>query len=133
MPRDRVRTDRARQQVLAFMTTPKNAAIPVSISDEGVRRHSGAVELAVYFCCLEALQNVAKHAGPGASAGVRLSDGDGELRFRVEDDGQGFEPELIEPGAGLSNFADRLSAVGGAVQIDSSAGRGTRIAGRIPV
>jgi len=87
----------------------------------------------VYYCCLEALQNAAKHAGPGASASVLLSDADGELRFRVEDDGQGFEPSRIEPGAGLTILADRLSAVGGAIRIDSTAGRGTCVAGEIPV
>jgi signal transduction histidine kinase len=117
----------------AIRSAVQTAAIPVSVTDEGVRRHSGAVELAVYFCCLEALQNAAKHAGQGASASVWLSDADGELRFRVEDDGQGFEPERIEPGAGLSNLADRLSAVGGAIRIDSATGRGTCIAGHIPV
>ena len=111
----------------------QRAAIPISVTDEGLRRHSSAVELAVYFCCLEALQNVAKHAGPGASASVWLFDGDGELRFRVEDDGQGFEPERVEPGTGLTNLADRLSAVGGSIRIDSSTGRGTCVAGQIPV
>jgi signal transduction histidine kinase len=117
----------------ALRSAVQNTAIPVSITDEGVRRHAGAVELAVYYCCLEALQNAAKHAGPGASASVVLSDADGELRFRVEDDGQGFEPSRVEPGAGLMNLADRLSAVGGAIRIDSTAGRGTCVAGQIPV
>ena len=117
----------------ALRSAVQSAAIPVSVTDEGLRRHSSAIELAVYFCCLEALQNVAKHAGPGASASVSLFDGDGELRFRVEDDGQGFEPSRVESGAGLSNLADRLSAVGGSIRIDSGAGRGTRVAGQIPV
>ena len=117
----------------ALRSAVQRAAIPISVTDEGLRRHSSAVELAVYFCCLEALQNVAKHAGPGASASVWLFDGDGELQFRVEDDGLGFEPERVDPGTGLANLADRLSAVGGSIRIDSSAGRGTRVAGHIPV
>lgn len=117
----------------ALRSAVRSAAIPISVTDEGLRRHSSAVELAVYFCCLEALQNVAKHAGPGASASVRLVDGGGELQFSVEDDGQGFEPSDVESGTGLSNLADRLSAVGGSIRIDSSAGRGTRVAGQIPV
>ena len=117
----------------ALRSAVQSAAIPISVTDEGLRRHSSEIELAVYFCCLEALQNVAKHAGPGASASVSLFDGGGELRFRVEDDGQGFEPSRVECGAGLSNLADRLSAVGGSVRIDSSTGRGTRVAGQIPV
>jgi signal transduction histidine kinase len=117
----------------ALRSAVQNAAIPISVTDDGLRRHSSAVELAVYFCCLEALQNAAKHAGPGASASVWLFDGDGELRFRVEDDGQGFEPARVGPGTGLTNLADRLSAVGGSIRIDSAAGRGTRVAGQIPV
>ena len=117
----------------ALRSAVQNAAIPISVSDEGLRRHSSAIELAVYFCCLEALQNAAKHAGPGASASVWLFDGDGELRFRVEDDGQGFEPERVGHGTGLTNLADRLSAVGGSIRIDSAAGRGTSVAGQIPV
>ncbi len=117
----------------ALRSAVQSAAIPVSVTDEGLRRHSSEIELAVYFCCLEALQNVAKHGGRGASASVSLFDGGGELRFRVEDDGQGFEPSRVESGAGLSNLADRLSAVGGSVRIDSSTGRGTRVAGQIPV
>ena len=117
----------------ALRSAVQRAAIPISVTDEGLRRHSSAVELAVYFCCLEALQNVAKHAGPGASATVWLFDGDGELQFHVEDDGLGFEPARVDSGTGLSNLADRLSAVGGSIRIDSGAGRGTRIAGHIPV
>ena len=117
----------------ALRSAVQSAAIPISVTDEGLRRHSSAVELAVYFCCLEALQNVAKHAGPGASASVWLFDAAGELQFRVEDDGQGFEAARVESGMGLSNLADRLSAVGGSVRIDSSTGSGTRILGQIPV
>ncbi len=117
----------------ALRSAVQSAAIPVSITDNGLSRHSSAVELAVYYCCLEALQNAAKHAGPGASASIWLSDDGGELRFSVNDDGTGFEPERIEHGAGFSNLADRLAAVGGSIQIDSSTGRGTCVAGQIPV
>ncbi len=117
----------------ALRSAVQTAAIPVSITDDGLRRHSSAVELAVYYCCLEALQNAAKHAGPGASASIWLSDADGELRFRVEDDGLGFEPARVERGTGLTNLADRLSAVGGGIRIDSTAGHGTCVAGQIPV
>jgi signal transduction histidine kinase len=109
------------------------AAIPITIEDRGLRRHPESVELTVYFCCLEALQNAAKHAGPGASATVRLSDEDGLVRFEIEDDGVGFEPQSIEHGAGLANIADRVSAAGGNVCISSVRGRGTRVQGQLPV
>jgi signal transduction histidine kinase len=116
----------------ALRSAVRSAAIPVSMLDETDRRHPGPVELAVYFCCLEALQNAAKHAGPGASASIWLSDADGALRFRVEDDGRGFDPESTEPGAGLSNLAERLRSAGGSIRIDSAVGRGTRVLGHIP-
>jgi len=116
----------------ALRSAVRSAAIPVTVTDESLRRHSETIELAVYFSCLEALQNAAKHAGRGASVGIWLSDGDDGLRFRVEDDGRGFEPARTEPGAGLSNLADRLAAVGGSILIDSAPGGGTRIAGHIP-
>lgn len=117
----------------ALRSAVRNTAIPVSVTDEGLRRHPETVELAVYFTCLEALQNAAKHAGREASVSIWLSDADGALRFRVEDDGKGFEPARTKPGAGLLNLSERLSAVGGSLRIDSAPGRGTCIAGLIPV
>lgn len=117
----------------ALRSAVRSAAIPVSVTANGLRRHPETIELAVYFCCLEALQNAAKHAGREASVNIWLSDGDGALRFLVEDDGTGFDPERTERGAGLTNLADRLAAAGGSIRIDSAPGRGTRIAGQIPV
>ena len=108
-------------------------AIPVRIVDEGVRRHAPAVEAAVYFCCLEALQNAAKHGGPGVRATVVLAEAAHELRFVVQDDGRGFEPAVARRGDGLSNICDRVEAVGGTTRIDSGPGRGTRISGRVPI
>jgi signal transduction histidine kinase len=109
------------------------AAIPVSIEAHGLRRYPEPVELAVYFSCLEALQNAAKHAGPGASATVSLSEDDGFVRFTIEDDGVGFEPPSLKRGTGLTNIADRTSALGGTVRIDSATGVGTRVSGQVPV
>jgi signal transduction histidine kinase len=86
----------------------------------------------VYFCCQECLQNAAKHAGQGASAAIRLSEDDGRVSFSVEDDGAGFDPGAVKRGAGLTNLADRVAAVGGTLQIDARPGRGTRITGEIP-
>ena len=116
----------------ALRSAVQGAAIPVTITDERLRRRSETIELAVYFSCLEALQNAAKHAGPGASVDISLTEGHDGLRFRVEDDGAGFEPAFVEQGSGLSNLTDRLAAVGGSIRIDSSPGGGTCIAGHIP-
>ena len=100
--------------------------------DRWASRPAEDVELAVYFVCLEALQNAAKHAGAGARATVRLSRDDRHVRFTVEDDGIGFEPAAVPRGAGLDNMADRIGAAGGSLRVDSAAGHGTRITGTFP-
>jgi signal transduction histidine kinase len=91
------------------------------------------IELAVYFCCLEALQNAAKHSGPGATITIELSDDSNGLHFVVADDGVGFDPAAVKPGMGLNNLADRLAGVGGTLRIDAGEGEGTRVHGDIPV
>jgi signal transduction histidine kinase len=108
------------------------SAISVRIEAAGVGRHSEELETAVYFCCVECLQNAAKHAGRGASAIVHLSHDDGHLGFTVEDDGVGFDPHNVRRGAGLDNLADRVAALGGRLQISSRPGRGTRVTAQLP-
>ncbi|HXF72539.1 MAG TPA: histidine kinase, partial [Actinomycetota bacterium] len=70
----------------ALEAQARKAPIPVTVEADGVGRHPPEVEAAVYFCCLEAIQNAAKHASASHVA-LRISPGDGELRFEVEDDG----------------------------------------------
>jgi signal transduction histidine kinase len=118
--------------VAAALAAATRDVIPINIENGLTRRHPRAVELTAYFCCLEALQNVAKHAGPQASATVQLAEDDHGLRFIVEDDGAGFDPHATDPGAGLANLAERLAAVRGSLEIDAAPGRGTRIVGRVP-
>jgi signal transduction histidine kinase len=89
------------------------------------------IEAAVYFCCLEAIQNSTKHA-PGGAITVRLSTSDGWLEFAVSDDGPGFDPKSISFGTGLQNMTDRLEAIGGKLEIASAPGQGTTITGRVP-
>ena len=107
--------------------------IPVTILDDGVRRHSKALESAVYYCCLEALQNAAKHGGGDITATVRLTEASGVLTFSVEDDGAGVHAGAVKLGAGLVNLAERVGAVGGTLTVDSAPGHGTRIVGRLPI
>ena len=90
-----------------------------------------AVETAAYFCCIEALQNVAKHAPESKTVVIALSR-NGDLRFEVRDDGPGFSVDDAA-GAGLVNMRDRISAVGGKLEIRSSPGAGTTVVGTIPV
>ncbi len=115
----------------ALTAQARKAAIPVAVRAEGVGRFDPAVEAAVYFSCLEALQNVAKYALTSAAT-VTLADGDGSLSFTVQDDGDGFDPATVARGSGLQGIADRVAALGGSVSIDSGPGRGVTIRGSIP-
>ena len=96
-------------------------------------RYPPDVEATVYFCCLEALQNTGKHAGDAATATMRVEEKSGKLAFEVSDDGLGFDPASHSGGAGLANMTDRLGAIGGTLRIESAPGRGTRVAGTIPL
>jgi signal transduction histidine kinase len=117
---------------VALEAQARKAAVPVSVEAGAMGRFPQEVEAAVYFCCLEALQNVAKYAG-ATRATVRLAIEEGELRFEVTDDGRGFDPAVARLGSGLQNMVDRLAALGGSVEIRSAPGSGTTVAGRIPV
>ena len=117
----------------ALRAAAARAAIDVQIEIGMLGRHPADVEASVYFCCLEALQNAAKHAGGAACASLRVSAGSGLVRFEVADDGVGFDPASpSDHGAGLQGMADRLGAVGGALTVASCPGRGTRISGSVP-
>jgi signal transduction histidine kinase len=117
----------------ALRSASSRAALPVRVEDLGIERHDEAIEHAVYFCCLEALQNAAKHGGRHPSAVVRLTEHDGELCFEVTDDGVGFAPQAVNGGVGLVNLADRMRGVGGTLTVESAPGRGARVRGRIAV
>jgi signal transduction histidine kinase len=107
------------------------SAVRVTVDADGVGRYSQEVEAAVYFCTLEALNNVAKYA-QATAAHVRLRASDGALSFEVEDDGRGFDPSTAS-GSGLTNMRDRLDALGGALDVRSSPGAGTIVAGLVPL
>lgn len=116
----------------ALRAARRGAPITVHIVDRLRRRSAPQVELAVYYACVEALQNTIKHAGPGARATITLDEIDDGIGFAVTDDGAGFDPESAGAGAGLRNIRDRLEAVGGAVAVSSSPGGGTSVVGTVP-
>jgi signal transduction histidine kinase len=116
----------------ALRAAGQRSALPVSIETDGVGRLPSETESAVYFCCLEAMQNVAKH-GDGASRVAIELHRDGDLRFAVVDDGCGFLTDGVAAGSGLTGMRDRLAAVGGELRIESKPGAGTRVEGRIPL
>lgn len=106
--------------------------LPVTVSVVAdVGRYSRAVESAVYFCCLEAVQNAIRHSHAG-SVSVELAAGDTLLRFCVHDDGVGFDRHLVTAGTGLANIDDRVSALGGRTSIDTAPGQGTRVSAEVP-
>jgi signal transduction histidine kinase len=114
----------------ALEAQARKAAVQVSVETDGVGRYPQDVESALYFCCLEALQNVAKYAH-ATHAEVRLSASGDELAFEVTDDGDGFDTGTMPPGSGLQGMADRLEALGGILEVRSEPGVGTNVTGRI--
>ncbi|MGH3609059.1 MAG: histidine kinase [Pseudonocardiaceae bacterium] len=117
---------------VALESQARKATVPVTVAADGFGRYPQEVEAAVYFCCLEALQNLQKYAR-AAHAEIRLRTEDGRLRFEVDDDGVGFDVATTTKGSGLTNMIDRLDALGGEVQVISSLGNGTRLCGSLPV
>jgi signal transduction histidine kinase len=116
--------------VAALEAQAHKTLIPVQVEAEGIARYSQDVEAAVYFCTLEALQNVAKYA-QASRAVVRLAASNGSLTFSVADDGRGFDPRTTPRGTGLQGMADRLAALGGEMEVRSAPGQGVTVIGRI--
>jgi signal transduction histidine kinase len=116
----------------ALQSQARKASVSVTVVPDGIGRYLQEAEAAVYFCCLEALQNVAKYAAAN-HAEVRLWEEGGDLMFSVADDGRGYDSATTAAGSGTQNMADRLAALGGALDVRSSPGKGTTVTGRIPV
>jgi signal transduction histidine kinase len=116
----------------ALRTIANRSPLDVDLSTAEIGRYPADVEAAVYFCCLEALQNAAKHARE-AHVTVRIWEESGGLLFVVGDDGPGFDVRLAKRGHGFTNMSDRLGAVGGSVRWESELGKGTTIWGSVPV
>jgi signal transduction histidine kinase len=116
----------------ALESQARKSPVPISVEAEGVARYPQDVEAAVYFCALEAMNNLAKYAD-ASRAMVSLSQSDGTLRFSVSDDGVGFDVARDSNGTGLQGMADRIDAIGGSLEIRSAPGEGTTVVGRVPV
>ncbi len=115
----------------ALKSQTRKSALPVTVEADGLGRFSQDAEAAVYFCCLEALQNAAKYAG-ACQAAVAVRAENGALTFTVRDDGAGFEATRTPLGAGLRNMSDRLAALGGRLDVRSTPGGGTTVTGHLP-
>jgi signal transduction histidine kinase len=108
-------------------------ALPVEIDVDLADRPPADLEAAVYFCCLEAVNNAAKHAGEGATITVSVSEDASWLSFAVADDGLGFDLSTVAGGQGFDNMRDRVGAYGGDLVVESSPGDGACVRGRIPL
>jgi signal transduction histidine kinase len=117
---------------VALTAQARKSPVPATVDADGVGRYPQDVEAAIYFSCLEAMNNVAKYA-EASSVTIALGQRDGVLGFRVRDDGRGFDPSTTSRGTGLQGIADRLDAIGGAVTITSAPGSGTIVEGTVPV
>jgi signal transduction histidine kinase len=105
----------------------------VTVSEADAGRFAPGVEAALYYCCLEAIQNASKHAGEDARISIRLHTRARRLHLEVRDDGRGFDTAGAHDGIGLQNMRDRLGAVGGRVEISSHPGHGTLVAAAAPL
>ena len=117
----------------ALTAACRRAPMPAQLETTNLHRYAPELEAAVYFCCIEALQNAGKYAGNGATASIRIWEEGGRLLFEVGDNGAGFDVSHRDAGAGVTNMSDRIGAVGGKVRIESEPGRGTRVIGAVPV
>jgi signal transduction histidine kinase len=117
--------------VPALQAQARKAALPVTIEADRIQRYPQDTEATVYFCALEALQNIAKYA-KASRAAVCLSCSNGSLQFTITDDGTGFDTAGTREGTGLQGMADRLAALGGTLHIRSQPGQGTTLTGRLP-
>jgi signal transduction histidine kinase len=124
-----VLTDQGLAAALALMAS--DAPVSTTVVVQSGRRYAVDLENAVYFCCVEAVQNAWKHAAGATAVRITVAECDDSLCFDVCDDGGGFD--TVPAGAGLTNVRDRVAAVGGRVTIDSTPGRGTRVSAAIPL
>jgi signal transduction histidine kinase len=116
----------------ALRPVVNRSPLDIELSTEGIGRYDGDIEAAVYFCCLEALQNAGKYAQQ-AHVTVRVWEESGGLLFAVVDDGPGFDVRKAQRGHGFINMMDRLGAMGGSVRWESEPGHGTQIRGSVPL
>jgi len=117
----------------ALRNAASRASLPTTVRVGTDRRFGAEVEAAMYFCCLEAMQNAGKHAGDDAEMTVRIGAEGNLLVFEVRDDGAGFDPSSVVDSHGFVNMRDRVGAFGGSISVTSSPGRGTVVRGSLPL
>jgi signal transduction histidine kinase len=117
----------------ALAAAAHRCPLPVVVDAARTARLDPEIEAAIYFCCAEALQNAAKHAGPDAHIRLALTADADEIRFVVADDGAGFDTATLTAVGGIESLRDRLSTAGGTLDVIAAPGKGTIVTGRVPV
>ena len=117
----------------ALKAAAGRSPVQTTVFAEGLVRYPPEIEAAIYFCCLEAMQNISKYAGEGATADVRIRHEAGALLFEVNDNGAGFDVATAKAGAGFTNMNDRVGAIGGSLRVESAPGKGTKVSGTVPI
>lgn len=117
----------------ALQHVQRHSAPPLTISAADIGRHPAELESAIYYCCLEAIQNATKHGGEGVRIAVTLRETEDVVSFEVADDGPGFDPSVTRDGAGLQHMRDRVGGLDGRLSIATSPGEGTTISGSVPL
>ena len=118
--------------VAALQHVARHAAGPVAVTSSGLTRQPAELELAIYYCCREAIQNASKHGGPSVKIVIVLHEDAHGVGFEVSDDGPGFDVATAKSGRGLQHMRDRIVLLGGRLSIDSKPGIGTVVSGAIP-
>ena len=118
--------------VAALNHVARATAAPVAVASTGLGRYPAELELAIYYCCREAIQNASKHGGLSVNISISLHENAHSVVFEVSDDGPGFDVANAAPGRGLQHMRDRIALLGGRLSIDSIPGVGTVVVGVIP-
>lgn len=124
-----VLTDHGLEEALAHVA--RAAPCPVALDSTGFGRHPAELELAIYYCCREAIQNASKHGGSSVRISVSLHEDAHSVGFEVSDNGPGFDVANAPAGGGLQHMRDRVALLGGSLSIVSQAGVGTVVSGAI--
>jgi signal transduction histidine kinase len=118
--------------VVVLRSAAADAGIAAHIEADALPRSQPDLTATVYFCCLEALRNAARHAGDGVHATVSVRLEEPGVVFEVADDGRGFVKVQSSEG-GLRRMSDRVNALGGRFDVETEPGHGTRVRGSLPL
>jgi signal transduction histidine kinase len=116
----------------ALEAQARRSPLTVEVHADGIHRYPPEIEAAVYFCCLEALQNAVKHAHATTMV-ISVGESDGELSFTAVDNGRGIDVASARRGSGIQNMTDRMTALGGSLDLSAAPQGGTIVSGRLPV